>query len=118
MKCYDYRVRCAFQGPVRGGFTGLKNVNAISSEFLLTYYFGDYILVQSSLNTIFGYISKGLFRHAILEALQGMPEKLRKINLSNGCGFLIDKYDEIIKYLFVLDSEQLTGAKIPQVLFL
>lgn len=75
-------------------------------------------IINSSLNTIFGYISKGLFRHAILEALQGMPEKLRKINLSNGCGFLIDKYDEIIKYLFVLDSEQLTGAKIPQVLFL
>jgi hypothetical protein len=47
-----------------------------------------------------------------------IKNKLRKINLSNGCGFLIDKYDEIIKYLFVLDSEQLTGAKIPQVLFL
>ncbi|MCL4380895.1 hypothetical protein M1141_01320 [Candidatus Marsarchaeota archaeon] len=75
-------------------------------------------IVSSGLNAISYYMAKGLFRHAILEALPYVLEKLKKINLSNGRGLLIDKYDKAISYLFVLNDKQLTQTKIIPYLYL
>lgn len=65
------------------------------------------VIVMDSVERLKRCMEDGRFRSAALEAVQGLPKRLKRVDLSKGRGELIDQFNAAVSYIFVMDAAEL-----------